>query len=215
MSNTPNVSKTINKNIVPFMATRFLDVFHDYLDWFPDDENSQPLSVMDDVRYWAEFYENIVPEKYLAEFGGVLTALLDGFLEYAEVNRGVSSEEHMEQFCIYQAKIIRALVRYDMRVDAMRFRPMNLKKDGVPHLTSCLASLVGKNITKTEWDDVAMKVTGLINAVQMFPHDLERKLGYSAINRRLQMLMIPYKILQTDDGYRIIAEVEGAYVGNG
>ena len=215
MSNMPDINKFNSANTEPFTKTPSLDVFHNYLDWFPDNEDPQPLSVADDARYWTEFYENIVPEKYLAEFGGVLTALLDSFLECAEADGRLSSEEHMERFCVYQAKIIRALVRYDMRVDAMQFHPMNLKKDSVPHLMSYLASLMGKNITKTEWDDVAMKVTGLINAVQTFPHDLERKLGYNAINRRLQMLMIPYRILQTDDGYKIIAEVEGTYDGNG
>lgn len=214
MSNMPDINKFNATNTEPFMKTPSLDVFHNYLEWFPNGENPQPLSVADDARYWTEFYENIVPEKYLAEFGGVLTALLDSFLECDEADGRLSSEEHMERFCVYQAKIIRALVRYDMRVDAMQFHPMNLKKDSVPHLMSYLASLMGKNITKTEWDDVAMKVIGLINAVQTFPHDLERKLGYNAINRRLQMLMIPYRILQTDDGYKIIAEVEGTYDGN-
>ena len=214
MSNMLDIRNLGAENTASFMKTTLLDVFNNYLDWFPDNEDPQPLSVLDDVRYWTELYENIVAEKYLAEFGGVLTALLDSFLECDEAAGRMSSEEHMERFCIYQAKIIRALVRYDMRVDAMRFFPMNLKKDNLPHLTKHLASLVGKNITKTEWDDFAMTVVGLINAVSTSPHDSCRKLGREAINNRLQTLRVPYRILRTDDGYKIVPEEEDAYDGN-
>ena len=215
MSNMPDINKFNATNTEPFMKTPSLDVFHNYLEWFPNGENPQPLSVAGDATYWTRFYEKIVSEKYLAEFGGVLTALLDSFLECDETGGRLSSEEHMDLFCIYQAKIIRALVRYDMRVDAMHFHPMNLKKDSVHHLTSYLASLMGKSIAKTEWDNFSTTATKLINNVQVFPHDLNRMLSHNAINRRLQMLKIPYRILQTDDEYKIIAEVEGTYDGNG
>lgn len=180
----------------------------DYLDWFPDYETPQPLAVADDIQYWTEFYENIVREKYLAEFGGVLTALLDSFLEYDEANGRLSSEEHMEQFCIYQAKILRALVRYDAHVDEMSFRPLNLRKNELAYLTEYLATYAGMNLARTDWNWFAEEVSACIADAQMFPHDSQRKLGHIAINRRLKMMEIPYRIVWFDDLFQVVPAEE-------
>ena len=49
------------------------------------------------------------------------------------------------------------------------------------------------------------------DALTISPHDSSRKLGREAINNRLQTLRVPYRILRTDDGYKIVSEEEDAY----
>lgn len=204
MSNMANTNRALSMRHTSYMHAVSFEAILDYLDWFPDYETPQPLAVADDTQYWTEFYENVVPEKYLAEFGGVLTALLDSFLEYHEANGRLSSEERLEQFCIYQAEILRALVRYDMRVDAMSFRPLTLNADEKARLTKYLLLYADTDNARADWDRFSEKVSGLMGATQMFPHDSHRKLGHIAINLRLKMMEIPYRIAWFDDVFQVV-----------
>ena len=138
----------------------------------------------------------------------MLTALLDSFLEYDEANGRLSPEEHLEQFCTYQAKILRALVRYDMRVDAMSVRPLALSADEKARLTKYLLLYADTDNARADWDRFSEKVSGLMGTTQMFPQDSHRKLGHIAINHRLKEMEIPYRIVWFDGVFRVVPAEE-------
>lgn len=206
MSNMANTGNFSVMNAASSMNSLFFEDFLDYIEWATDEEEAQPVFVADDVRHWSEFYEHMVSGTYLAEFGGMLTALLDSFLEYDEVNGNLSSGEHLDLFNIGQAKIARALVRCDLRVDAKCGLLMNVDEEHVSHLTKYLELHARRTVAKADWDEFSSAVVRLIHETQMFRGHSDRKLGYHAINNRLRVLEVPYRIRRTDNGYTVVPE---------
>lgn len=89
-----------------------------------------------------------------------------------------------------------------------RWLDYDRKAQAKTDLMTFLTASAGSSMDRTSFAAFSKKFTPLANAVQSFPHDSTRALGYQAINSRLNALGLPFQVLASNGTFTVFHKEE-------